>query len=349
MNNLIQSWTPTVYPLGYDAIIRVNGCESLAPVPVFTSLGYDRICISLNAGESAFESHETSSSCLGAMTELSGSGGANVLPEFPFLSVWSLYADSGIFLSMSEPSYRAEAIWGGSISPIRTRYTTPFLVSPEAGSAPFEDRVSIGVNAGGVIYLASSDGTQSRLSTIPVELADLSNNYTSHHIKTVTGFSPVVLSYFPLIGYSSISGVAMLYLKATAKDCIFALYEDSFYNDEIKILSGLRTKLSKLISATVEAGKIIIRAIDVLGRNVTISSPSYPLAFTDKQAVSTTLDGGAVFALLTEVEVFAEKSSISMAIDGGFVFDATAETTPVDPEAATISIALIGGEITQIL
>lgn len=166
---------------------------------------------------------------------------------------------------------------------------------------------------------------------------------------TWEGQSPVLVNSAAVVkGDPSEGGLVCYYLKEDKPRIIYARFERDDYATERVVMPELRVPLVRLIRASSFQTKMQLFALDDQGRDVTLTTPIHPGRFDDAADLAVGLVGGAIYNLaVNRGEIASEKSTLDIAAPFGEVLSPLVEpAVPPPAEAASLSVALVGGEVT---
>lgn len=314
----IQSFSPRVHPINYDALVARDGCEAESGFNFFGILAFNRICLFRHdSGNYAFTQPDTVSYAIGP--EQTG------VSSKPFLTVWTAWVGS----------------FGIRIGPIG-RITPPANSEGSASAlypATIPAKLSHAFDDNGLLAIAiQKDETT-------IELKRYTNTEGTEATVQWTGKSAVLwYSGEALRGDPAQYDVACYYLRADQPTKLYGRFSSEGYATEHVIMPDLRAAPERLIGVTVLHSVAQLRFIDALGRDGTLYSPVYAVAVREPATLDLSFDNGLVFAAAVAGPEQDENATLAISFANGVYFDAVVETANQrDDGAATLDLAFDGG------
>jgi hypothetical protein len=316
MNSAFSAYTPRVRPLEYDSLTAKAGCETDSGNDFFGVLAFDQVCIAPHDEEDYnFTQPDSTSYAQGPATP--------GVQTKPFLTVWTAwFATAGVRIgkvgqTISDTAGDASALY-------------PTLTTATKLSAAF-DRL-------GLLNIAIQ-----KTATL-IEVKYYSDTAGTIATTSWSGYSCVLFNAGLLTRLDpseDTGGVVAYYLRTERPNVIFARFADEGYATERTVMPELRIELTRLIQFSISDNKAVLRAIDALGRDVTLYSPQYSVKPADLAVAPVS---GLYFAAGVDAPDQSDNSVLAIAPVSGVYFDATVEPGIQPEDAATLAVAPHSGE-----
>lgn len=321
MNKSFAAYTPRSRPLEYDAILGRSGCEAESGATYFGLKAPERLCVSPHDDSSViFNQPPTVSYSYGPATK--------GVQSKPFLTSWAAWVGT---VGIRVGKYSRVTPPANLLGDLSALYPT---AQPAALSHAFDDE--------GLVAIAIQK------TSTTIELKWYTGHGGENSVATWTGNSPALLnSSLVLHGDPAAAGLVCYYLSPANPRVLYARFGVEDFAVERIIVPELRLPLARLINAASYDTKVLIYALDPVGRDVTLTTPRH--AATDAAAfgLEVALDGGSVFVTAVDAGV-AETSACTLDIGApaGQVYSPLIEPAVSPPaESVSLSVALVGGEV----
>lgn len=334
MNHGIQSFTPTVHPLYYDALTARQGCDGEIGIDVLGSLHFDQSCVfSHDADNFRFTQERNVSYQVGPQTTAQAN---------PQLTTWTAWiggngAGAGLGIRIGQVGVIAPpASTLGVLSGL-------FPVLP-AGTVS----LTHAFDSIGFLHLA--------VESVPPGFIHL-RYYTSASAlvapsdTSFAGISPVLIN-LANVDPSGGAGVACYYLKPEIPFTLFARFSQDAFATRYAVSPALRVNLTKLISIRSVGNLVKLYAVDDLGRDVTLTSADYALEFSEPSLLGVNLVSGFMGVIAVLADAGGDNSSLGIGLVspiGGRMIDATAETSVISEDQSVLGVNVEAGEMQQLI
>lgn len=318
MNFSFSPYTPRVKPLNYDALSLKAGCEADSGNDFFDVLAFDQVCVAPhNADNYGFTEPDTVSYARGPRD----AGDTHK----PFTTGWAAWvATAGIRI--------------GKLS-----YVVPPANTEGVASALYPTtkptKLSIAFDRFALLHMAIQK------TSTTVEVKWYSDNAGTVATASWTGISCVL--FFPGLSAPREEGssVVAYYLRADRPNVLFARFADEGYATERTVMPAMRVNLTRLIGITALPDfRAALRAVDALGRDVTLYTPAYSVLVREAATLATSFESGLVFNAAVPAPDQAENATLAISFATGLVFDATvAAALPAD--GGELNIEFDSGEV----
>lgn len=334
MTHGLQSYTPTVHPLYYDALTARQGCDGENGIDVLGSLHFAESCIfAHDASNFRFTNPRNVSYQVGPNT----TGQPN-----PQLVTWTAWIDANGNPGQIGVRIAQVGVVIPPVSPMPANSLSGLFPALPAGTAS----VTHAFSALGLLHLA--------VESVPPGFI---------HLRFYTSVSALVapsdLSFagvYPLlvnlanVDPSGGAGVVCYYLKPEIPFTLFARFSQDAFATRYTVSPALRVNLTKLTSIRSVGNLVKLYAVDELGRDVTLTSDGYALNINEPSLVGVGLASGFIGAVTVLAAPDEDMSRLGIGLDtiAGRMIDATAETSVISEDQSVLGVVVEAGEMQQI-
>lgn len=309
MSQEIQTYTPTVHPLNYDALASREGCEPQTEIDVLLSRGFNNLCVfSHDSSNFRFAQSDLVSYQVGPYAQ-------DIAGEQKI--TWSAWVGvTGIRLGKV-----------GIVYPPAMQLGSPSSLFPATRTS----KVTHCFDYAGTLHVA--------IQKAAPNFIELKNGTVD---LTFAGISPLL---FNLNNISPGAGVVCYYLRNDLPFTLLARFSQESFATEHFAISQARVNLTRLISIRALGNLVKLYATDEQGRDVTLTSPNYSLLGSDKATNSLAFVSGRMLTAISPSSNQSDKGKVGVGFVKGVMTDATAETVAIPGEKGTVGVSFNSGEM----
>lgn len=323
MNRSLQTYTPRVLPLEYDALALAIGCQDVPEGhDLFYTKAFDRVCIFEHDSESLLFNQPD--------TVTYANGPIHTGDPFPWPARWAAYVSVG----------------GGVYIVKRARVDLPSSAGSKSTLFPTEKPtdLAIGFMPNGQMAIA----IQKTKTEIQIKwFKDGTGFIESIGDVSFPGVSPVLFQN-GLVHNGDDEGetdLVLYYLRPSTPSTLYARIGREHFVIEHIVNDFLPIRLTNLIETTVEGRKQALYAKEFFGRDVTLYSPEYVVSADDDNAsVEVSVFSGKYKEQAIPANLNEDTASFSLEITEGRYYDPLVPVPPPDTEHSQLEISIISGE-----
>lgn len=324
MNNLaLQGFTPRVRKFTYDILESNIGCQSVLGSRVADVLPVTEVCVSEHSTTSPiFNKPETASYSFGPYTL--------GVADLPYVTKWAVWmASAGIRAGQLSLVVPPESVRGGASTLYSTLSPATAHVSHAFGATGL---LAVAIHkADGVIEIKRYTSATEATASITFLGAQPALWFTGTHYRTA----------------SSSGQLVCFYLRPELPGNLYVRIESEGFATEHALNVELPISLSKLLHIETSGMRMILYAIDELGRDVELKTAQYAVEESgDSALMSAGFLTGFIFKTGISASAGQDSGLVSCSMLSGVIHKSLIDVgTLPDTDQASISVTMIEGEI----
>ncbi len=315
MNHALQSYTPTAFPLNYDALAGRGGTQDVTGNDVLGSLAFLTIEIGDVGSLLSFEFGRAMATCYAVGPAVDGS------PEVrPHRTGWVAWCNPGAGIR-----YEIESE----------------LITPPSSHGSASDLFTTGT-----FNHVSICWDKTGFSTQAVNKSDPLYSEVKWHTGDLTfeGRYPVLLDLDD-IDTAGEYGVMVYYIKASSPFSIFGRFAVEDYATEHELMFNLPTPQAKLVQIRSIGNLVFLYGVDSEGRQLIYYSPPYSVSPKDKALMSASILSGSTAISLAKISLTEKPVDALISIIAGRMSSGVIPVV-LDGEITDTDTSILYGEMT---